>query len=168
MPRFSVLREPGCEFPHPRHGSSGYRWGVGTRERVVRRPTLGSGGLRTDPVADTPAPLLLRHGLVAQAGGDLVGFAVASWLRQETAAELEGLFVAHDFRRQGIGGALVRACMVWAANCGASAVRLEVRASNEAALALYHRHGFSAVGVRPAYYSAPNEDALLLEAALPL
>jgi [ribosomal protein S18]-alanine N-acetyltransferase len=45
---------------------------------------------------------------------------------------------------------------------------LEVRASNDAALVLYHRHGFNAVGVRPAYYSAPIEDALLLEAALPL
>jgi ribosomal-protein-alanine N-acetyltransferase len=117
---------------------------------------------------DTPAPLLLRHGLVALAGGGLAGFAIASWLREEPAAEVEGLFVEPAFRRQGIGAALMRACMAWAADAGASAVRLEVRASNVAALALYYRHGFCAVGVRPAYYSAPNEDALLLEAALPL
>jgi [ribosomal protein S18]-alanine N-acetyltransferase len=117
---------------------------------------------------EAPAPLLMRHALVAQYGGSLAGFAVASWLRRETAAELEGLFVDRGFRRKGIGGSLMRACMTWAANCGASAVRLEVRASNDAALALYRQHGFCDVGVRPAYYSAPKEDALLLEATLPL
>jgi ribosomal-protein-alanine N-acetyltransferase len=119
-------------------------------------------------LVDTPAPLLVRHGLVALRGASLAGFVVASWLRQEPAAELEGLFVDPDFRRQGIGASLVTACMTWAANAGASVVRLEVRASNAAALALYQRQGFQAVGVRPAYYSAPTEDALLLEAALPL
>jgi ribosomal-protein-alanine N-acetyltransferase len=117
---------------------------------------------------DTPATVLVRHGLVAFSGNSLVGFAVASWLREETAGELEGLFVERDFRRQGIGTALILACMDWAANAGASVLRLEVRASNDVALALYHRHGFNAAGVRPAYYSAPIEDALLLEAALPL
>jgi [ribosomal protein S18]-alanine N-acetyltransferase len=129
------------------------RWARGDYERVL---------------VDTPAALLVRHGLVALSGSGAVGFAVVSWLREEPAAELEGLFVDNDFRQQGIGAALMRACMVWAANAGAGAVRLEVRASNDVALALYHGHGFSAVGVRPAYYSAPNEDALLLEAALPL
>ena len=117
---------------------------------------------------DTPADPLVHCGLVALSEGKLVGFAVASWLRQETAAEVEGLFVQRDVRRQGIGSALVAACMAWAADAGVSVVRLEVRASNSAALALYHRHGFSAVGVRRAYYSAPVEDALLFEAAVPL
>jgi ribosomal-protein-alanine N-acetyltransferase len=41
-----------------------------------------------------------------------------------------------------------------------------VRASNAAALALYHRCGFSAAGVRRAYYSAPVDDALLLQVPL--
>jgi [ribosomal protein S18]-alanine N-acetyltransferase len=119
-------------------------------------------------LSDTQAAMLVRHGLVALSGSNVVGFAVASWLRQEPAAEVEGLFVERKFRRQGIGAALMTACMAWAANAGASAVRLEVRASNESALGLYHRHGFFAVGLRTAYYSAPSEDALLLEAALPL
>jgi ribosomal-protein-alanine N-acetyltransferase len=115
-----------------------------------------------------PADPLARCALVALSGESLVGFAVASCLRQETVAEVEGLFVAAEHRRRGIGGALVRACMTWAGSIGASLVRLEVRASNAAALALYQRLGFSAVGVRRAYYSAPVEDALLLEARVPL
>jgi ribosomal-protein-alanine N-acetyltransferase len=89
-------------------------------------------------------------------------------LRRETSAELEGVFVDRAYRRQGIGSALVAACIAWAANAGATTVRLEVRASNAPALALYHRYGFSTTGVRRAYYSVPVEDALLLEAPVPL
>jgi ribosomal-protein-alanine N-acetyltransferase len=113
-----------------------------------------------------PSDPLLRCGLVADRGGKVAGFVVASWLRQESAADIEGLFVELDCRRQGVGSALIAACMAWAAKAGASTVRLEVRASNTAAHALYRRHGFSTAGVRRAYYSAPVEDALLLQAPL--
>jgi ribosomal-protein-alanine N-acetyltransferase len=113
-----------------------------------------------------PSDPLLRCGLVADSGGKVAGFAVASWLRQEAVAEVEGLFVDLDYRRQGVGSALIAACMTWAAKAGASKVRLEVRASNTAAHALYRRHGFSPAGVRRAYYSSPVEDALVLQAPL--
>jgi ribosomal-protein-alanine acetyltransferase len=113
-----------------------------------------------------PADRLLRCGLVADSGGNVAGFAVVSWLRQEAAAEVEGLFVELNCRRQGVGSALIAACMAWAAKAGASAVQLEVRASNTAAHALYRRYGFSTAGVRRAYYSAPTEDALVLQAPL--
>ena len=115
-----------------------------------------------------PSDLLVRCGLVAVSGANLVAFAVASWLRPEPTAELEALFVERPYRRQGIGSGLIGACIGWAAKAGASSVRLEVRASNISALALYHRHGFSAAGVRRAYYSAPVEDAVLLQVAVPL
>lgn len=39
---------------------------------------------------------------------------------------------------------------------------LEVRPSNQAAVALYQKHGFSEAGRRKDYYSDPKEDALLL------
>jgi ribosomal-protein-alanine N-acetyltransferase len=109
---------------------------------------------------------LIRWSVVAQADGGLAGFAVASWLRQEAAAEIEGLVVDEQYRRQGMGSALIVACMEWAAKSGASSMRLEVRASNAAALLLYQCHGFSVVGHRRAYYSAPVEDALLLQTPL--
>jgi [ribosomal protein S18]-alanine N-acetyltransferase len=113
-----------------------------------------------------PADPLARCSLVALCGGSLAGFAVTSCLRQESVAEMEGLVVDQNHRRRGIGSALIAACMAWAANVGASFVRAEVRASNAAAIALYRRHGFSHVGIRRAYYSAPAEDALLLQAPL--
>jgi ribosomal-protein-alanine N-acetyltransferase len=114
----------------------------------------------------SPSDTLLRCGLVAESGGKLAGFAVTRWLREETTADVEGLFVQPEYRRQGIGNSLLGACKAWAAEAGASTVRLEVRASNTAAHALYRRHGFSPAGVRRAYYSAPVEDALVLHAPL--
>jgi ribosomal-protein-alanine N-acetyltransferase len=45
---------------------------------------------------------------------------------------------------------------------GAQRMTLEVRASNEAAQALYRRFGFVDVGRRPRYYTDDNEDALIM------
>lgn len=41
-------------------------------------------------------------------------------------------------------------------------VTLEVRRSNAAAVRLYRRFGFRAVGVRPNYYSEDQEDAIVM------
>ena len=49
---------------------------------------------------------------------------------------------------------------------GCRAVLLEVRVSNDAARALYARHGFTTAGRRRRYYTAPVEDALVMR--LPL
>jgi len=114
----------------------------------------------------TASTFLTRRAFIALSDSNLAGFAAAGWLPGEAAAEVEGLVVDEKYRRQGMGSALIGACMEWAANAGASSMRLEVRASNAAALALYHRHGFSPVGRRRAYYSAPVEDAVLLQAPL--
>ena len=110
---------------------------------------------------------LLRCCWVAMRGEEMLGFAVTSWLRGESAAEVESLAVDFACRRQGIGSALIGVCMSWAANAGASTIRLEVRASNVAALALYRRRGFLPAGVRREYYASPVEDALLLQAQVP-
>jgi [ribosomal protein S18]-alanine N-acetyltransferase len=94
------------------------------------------------------------------------GFAIASWLPPEEAAELETVAVDARFRRHGLGASLLRACMAAVTRAGASIIRLEVRESNTAAFSLYQRNGFSPSGRRRAYYSAPVEDAILLQAHL--
>ena len=96
----------------------------------------------------------------------LGGFAIATWLPPEEPAELETVVVDAPFRRQGVGSALLRACMLAAAQAGATSIRLEVRESNLAARSLYQHNGFSLIGRRRAYYSAPVEDAILLQAHL--
>ncbi len=112
-----------------------------------------------------PSSAVLRFAFVARYEPVLGGFAVASWLPQEEEAEVESVVVDARYRRQGVGGALLRACMMAAAQAGAAGIRLEVRASNAAAIALYQRNGFVSSGMRRAYYSAPVEDAVLLQAS---
>jgi len=82
-------------------------------------------------------------------------------------AEVLDVCVEPSVRRGGLGRLLVRLAMARAARAGARSVRLEVRASNEPARRLYGSLGFRERGLRRGYYSAPVEDALLLEAPLP-
>jgi [ribosomal protein S18]-alanine N-acetyltransferase len=91
---------------------------------------------------------------------DIVGFAIASVLPPQ--AELESIAVPSHFQRQGLAGRLFTALQasLRAHNC--SQILLEVRQSNHAALALYRALGFSQTALRPAYYSNPVEDAILM------
>ncbi|HET7041544.1 MAG TPA: ribosomal protein S18-alanine N-acetyltransferase, partial [Gemmatimonadales bacterium] len=97
---------------------------------------------------------------VAEAGdGTLAGYTFCREIAGE--AELLNLAVAPTARREGIGGRLLAAALAWADGRGARETFLEVRASNQAAIALYERVGFRAVGRRPDYYQHPAEDAIL-------
>ena len=72
------------------------------------------------------------------------------------------LAVDTRYRRTGLATTLLRRVFAELAGEGVTAATLEVRRSNSAALALYDRLGFSIEGFRPAYYSHPEEDALVL------
>jgi ribosomal-protein-alanine N-acetyltransferase len=64
-----------------------------------------------------------------------------------------------DHRRRGIGRALMERSLSEARDRSTRIVLLEVRRSNQAAIDLYRRFGFSVSGVRPRYY-ANGEDAM--------
>ena len=70
--------------------------------------------------------------------------------------------VSPDWRRQGIGDALIAELLRRAVSRELAFVTLEVRAGNEAAKALYAKHGFVPVGTRKKYYASPTEDAVLM------
>ncbi len=70
--------------------------------------------------------------------------------------------VLPSFRRKGCGDALLEAAGAVAAERGLRFLTLEVRAGNDAAVALYQKHGYRQVGIRRGYYSSPREDALLM------
>lgn len=65
-------------------------------------------------------------------------------------------------RRKGLATALLTRVLADAAADGGLRATLEVRASNEAALALYRRLGFHVEATRRGYYTKPQEDALIL------
>jgi ribosomal-protein-alanine N-acetyltransferase len=71
-----------------------------------------------------------------------------------------------DFRRQKLGQQLMHEAHAWARRRGGNFAHLEVRAGNEAAIALYEGIGYRRVGVRRGYYADNNEDAFLLVADL--
>jgi [ribosomal protein S18]-alanine N-acetyltransferase len=72
-------------------------------------------------------------------------------------------FAIHpDFRRRGLGNALLGFALLEAAHEGVELVYLEVRRSNEAAIQMYERFGFAMTGIRASYYSDNHEDALMM------
>jgi [ribosomal protein S18]-alanine N-acetyltransferase len=76
--------------------------------------------------------------------------------------QINNVAVRPEFRRQGLGRALVAFVLGHANGAGARMAILEVRRSNEAARRLYAEMGFVQVGERRRYYTAPEEDALVL------
>ena len=103
------------------------------------------------------------RGVVLEVGGEFVGVG-SLWLAPDD-AHITSLAVAGEARRRGHGRRLVTALVALAGSLGAGAVTLEVRASNEAARALYGGCGFEEVGERRRYYP-DGEDAVIMTLAL--
>ncbi|WP_420236553.1 GNAT family N-acetyltransferase [Telmatobacter bradus] len=112
-----------------------------------------------------PAAAVQRVALVAEAGGELLGFVVASLLAPE--AELESIAVARGAQRRGVGRILLAELCCKIGQFDVLELRLEVRAGNLQAIAFYQATGWTACGRRPRYYVDPVEDALLLLLTLP-
>jgi ribosomal-protein-alanine N-acetyltransferase len=90
--------------------------------------------------------------IVALDGTRIVAFAIGSLVMEEL--EVLSIAVSPDARRAGVGRTLLRSLAR-----GARTAHLEVRASNDAAIALYASLGFAVVGRRSRYYS-DGEDAV--------
>jgi ribosomal-protein-alanine N-acetyltransferase len=106
--------------------------------------------------------------LVVEHRGEIVAYAIMSVAAGE--AHLLNLCVATMQRRRGLGRRLLETIMERAMLAGAERMHLEVRPSNEAALALYAGYGFEKIGLRRHYYRASqgSEDAVLLARRLDL
>jgi GNAT superfamily N-acetyltransferase len=80
-----------------------------------------------------------------------------------------GMLVRATRRREGVGDALVRACVAWARGRGAREVVLHVFPHNDAAIALYRKHGFEdRAFLRAAYPRRSGERWDAIRMALPL
>ena len=94
----------------------------------------------------------------------IAGYIVA----RETAGELHinNVAVRAEYRRRGIGAALLGRVLQEARRRKANAAFLEVRSANRAAQALYEKCGFKAIARRADYYSEPREDAVVMSLVL--
>lgn len=107
--------------------------------------------------------------------GEAFGFAV---MAGETAAAYGGMLTVldegqitniathPDFRRRGLAAAVLSALLTEARARGLAFLTLEVRESNAAAISLYEKFGFRAVGRRPHFYQNPTEAATVMECRL--
>lgn len=76
-------------------------------------------------------------------------------------AYINNVAVFPRYRRQGIARALMNQ-LIGQARADCEFITLEVRASNEAALVLYHGLGFEVKGLRRDFYIMPTEDAVIM------
>ena len=98
---------------------------------------------------------------VAEYGAEKAGYGEIRFVAGE--AQIYNIAIAPEFRREGIGEALLRHMIAKAEDNGCELVTLEVRGGNEAAMALYTKLGFREVGRRKGYYAKGGEDAVLMD-----
>lgn len=121
-------------------------------------PDPWSFDLLADELADDGATD--RQWLVALADDQrLVGF--GGVLRMADEAHVMNLVVDPAERRRGLASRLLARLLLAAADQGSVAATLEVRAGNEAALALYRSFGFETAGRRPHYYSNGDDAEIM-------
>lgn len=98
--------------------------------------------------------------LVAEKNSEILGY-LGLWQSFEQ-ADITNVAVKAGARRQGIATALLEEVKKQSRSRGITALTLEVRKSNEAAIHLYEKQGFHSVGIRPGFYDMPKEDALIM------
>ncbi len=94
-----------------------------------------------------------------------LGSVVLFFRTGSTVARVYSLATQPEARGQGVGTALLRAAVAAARRRGCRVLRLEVRADNAAAIALYERLGYRRIGSYGHYYQ-DGVDALRYELAL--
>lgn len=127
--------------------------------RVTRLP-------RTMRVASAiPREVLLEHMergecfMVAEEGREIRGYLDATVELWRRVVWINHLTVAPQYRRSGIGSALVRAALEWSDRQGLDRLIGETQTKNFPASALLQKHGFTFCGFNDHYYS--NRDIAL-------
>jgi len=113
------------------------------------------------PFLDVLGVLTLPQVLRLKAVDDhkMIGFIAADLRRTQQAAWIATFAVLPDYRKSGIGSALLETCE---SQINLPRIRLSVRQSNRAAIQLYQQHSYLQVDIWPAYYRG-GDDALIFE-----
>jgi ribosomal-protein-alanine N-acetyltransferase len=98
--------------------------------------------------------------LAARSGDELLGYLVCS--RYDQVWHLMNVAVAPHRRREGIATRLIHRLLEETGSGAGLPITLEVRVSNQEAIAMYEGLGFRSAGVRPRYYQDNGEDALIM------
>jgi ribosomal-protein-alanine N-acetyltransferase len=101
--------------------------------------------------------------LVAEQGGTVLGYiaGIPSWKE----GHIVSVAILSSWRRKGIARQLVEELSMIFRELGKKRIKLEVRVSNKAAIALYEKLGFEKQKVIKNYYE-DNEDAVMMKKRL--
>ena len=121
--------------------------------------------IRSDLRKDSNSETTYIGAFATTAEAPLLGYAVLG--REKREGLLMALVVDSIYRRRGIGRQLIIATGDCAVYLNFKRLRLKVRKSNSAAIALYTQMSFIGETVRRGYYSN-GEDAIIMSARLPL
>jgi ribosomal protein S18 acetylase RimI-like enzyme len=113
------------------------------------------------PLLDLVSVLTFRGVIRLKAVSEkqMIGFIAGDVKRMEGVAWIATLGVLPEFRGRGIGAALLQACE---AQIPVNRIRLCVRPSNDVAIRLYERYGYTKAGEWTRYYQ-DGESALVME-----
>lgn len=96
----------------------------------------------------------------AKDNGKVIGY--CGFWQAADEADITNIAVLPQFRKQGVGGELLKSLIKKADEMGLVQINLEVRKSNEPAKRLYEKYGFEPIGERKRYYRDNNEDAVIM------
>jgi ribosomal-protein-alanine N-acetyltransferase len=105
-------------------------------------------------------PMSIPFVIIHRTNDRLMGYIILWFLQEEV--QISNFALHPDFRRMGVGEAVLRDVLEKIKKEGATAIFLEVRPSNRVARSLYEKLGFQILGVRKNYYQSPIEDALIM------
>ena len=90
----------------------------------------------------------------------VIGYAILYYVLDE--AEIARIAVRSETRRCGAGTYLFSEILRICREKQITKILLDVRQSNQAAIAFYRRQGFAEDGIRKCFYEHPKEDAVLM------
>ncbi len=103
---------------------------------------------------------LAKYYVLYTTDGQLAGYAGCWHILEE--AHITTIAIAPNYRKRNFGQALLKRIIDDCYIAKIKYITLEVRVSNEAAIHLYSKYGFSSFGTRKGYYQDNNEDALIM------
>ena len=98
--------------------------------------------------------------IAAEIDGKLAGYAGLWAILDE--GHITNVAVSPEYRRKGVGKAIVGTLIEVAEENGLNSFTLEVRESNLPAQGLYEQFGFKSAGVRKGYYIDNGENAIIM------
>ena len=99
--------------------------------------------------------------LVAEEETEIVGYAGMVMVPED--GDITNVAVKSSHRGKGTGEKIVSALIEEARKNGVFNIFLEVRSSNDPAIRLYEKLGFTREGIRKDYYELPREDAVIMK-----